>query len=145
MMWVDWRQHSFKTTPEPYFYAFGLSPDNLCMSSVGVSSEDSHVFGGDSGNSSWISPDQEIIKILVEEFKQVSQVQSICAQFGPEEITIWTLLESYDRSARERVYEKELEICKLLRIHDFDFRVTSIELVAPDELIRNGSYQIYRR
>jgi hypothetical protein len=128
MTLVDWKPHSFQTIPESY-----------CV----VSSGDSHVFGTE--NSSWIYPDQEITKILVEKFKQVPQVKSICAQFCPEEITIWTLLDSYDRTAREKVYEKELEICELLRIHDFDFRVTSIELVDPDELIRTGSYQIYRR
>lgn len=127
---LDWKQHSFQTVPEPY-----------CI----VSSENSHVFGMDSENYSWNYPDQEITKILVEKFKQVPQVKSICAQFCPEEITIWTLLDTYDRTAREKVYEKELEICELLRIHDFDFRVTSIELVDPDELIRTGSYQIYRR
>jgi hypothetical protein len=139
MMWIDWKQHSFKTRSESYFYAFGLSHANLCV----VSSEDSHILGDE--NSSWISPDQEITKILVEEFKQIPQVKSIYAHFCPEEITIWTLLDSYDRDAREKVYEKELGICKLLRTHDFDFRVTSIDLVAPDELIRTGAYQIYRR
>jgi hypothetical protein len=145
MMSVDWKQHSFQTMPEAYFYAFALSPDNLCMSPVGVSSEYRHILGVGYENSSWVFPDQEIKKILVEKFKQVPQVKSICAQFGSEEIIIWTLLESYDRAAREKVYEKELEICKVLRTHDFDFRVTSIELVAADELIRTGAYQIYRR
>jgi len=130
MTLVDWKQHSFQTMPESY-----------CV----VSSEDSHVFGMELENYNWIYPNQEITKILVEKFKQIPQVKSICVQFCHEEITIWTLLDSYDRTAREKVYDKELEICELLRIHDFDFRVTSIELVDPDELIRAGSYQIYRR
>jgi hypothetical protein len=130
MTLVDWKQHSFQTVPWLY-----------CV----VSSENSHIFAMDSENYSWNYPDQEITKILVEKFKQVPQVKSICAQFCSEEITIWTLLDTYDRTAREKVYEKELEICELLRSHDFDFRVTSIELVDPDELIRTGSYQIYRR
>jgi hypothetical protein len=124
----EWRQQSFHTLPEPYF---PLNP--------------SHVFGMNSENSDWITPNQEITKILVEEFKQVPEVKSICAQFGSEEITIWTLLESYDRGAREKVYEKELKVCKLLSIYDFDFRVTSIDLVSPDELVRTGSYRIYGR
>ena|ERR1700730_17771986 len=143
MKWVDWKQHSFQTLHEPYSYAFWLSPENLCMSPVGVSSEDRHVFCSE--NSSWIIPDQEIIKILVGEFKQVPQVKSICAKFGHEEITIWTLLESYNRAARGKIYEKELKICELLRIYDFDFRVTSIDLVSPDDLVHTGSYQIYMR
>jgi hypothetical protein len=147
MKWVDWKQYSFQTLPESYSYAFALSPQNLCMSPVGVSSEDrySHVFGWGAENSGWTLPDQEIIKILVEEFKQVPQVKSICAHFGPEEITIWTLLENYNRDAREKVYEKELGICQLLRIYDFDFRVTSIDIVSPDDLVHTGSHQIYRR
>jgi hypothetical protein len=145
MMWVDWKQNSFQTTQEQYFYAFGLSPQNLCMSPVGVSSNDHHIFSGGSDNSGWTVPDQEITKILVEKFKRVPQVKSICAHFFQGEITIWTLLESYNRSAREKVYEKELEICKLVGVYDFDFRVTSIDLVSPDDLVRTGSHQIYRR
>jgi hypothetical protein len=146
MMWVDWKQNSFETMPDPYFYSFWLGPDSdLCMSSVGVYSGYSHVSGVNSENVSWVAPNQEITQILVEEFKQVPQVKYICAQFGQEEITIWTLLESYNRAAREKVYEKELEICALLRIYDFEFRVTSIDIVSPDELVRAGSYQIYRR
>ena len=82
--------------------------------------------------------------LLVKAFQEVPQVQSICAQFGPA-ITIWTLLESYDREAREHIYQKELEICQSLRIYDFDFRASSVDLVSPEELIRAGSREIYRR
>jgi hypothetical protein len=95
--------------------------------------------------SEWVPPEQEVKLILVNLFKAIPQVKSICAQFGAEEIIIWTLLESYDREAREKVYEKELEVCAMLRLYDFDFRVTSIDLVSPDELIRSGSHEIYRR
>jgi hypothetical protein len=144
MQWIDWTQLSFQTMPDSYFYEFGLSPQTMCIT-VEVSSEGSHVSSVDSENSSWISSDQEITKILVEKFKQVPEVEFICAQFGNEEIIVWTLLEHYDRAAREKVYEKELEICELLGVHDFDFRVTSVDLVTPPELIRTGSHQIYRR
>jgi hypothetical protein len=60
-------------------------------------------------------------------------------------MTIWTLINSYDRDARETIYEKELKICDLLHIYDFDFRVTSIDLVSPNELIHIGSHKIYER
>ncbi|MGH6839711.1 MAG: hypothetical protein ACREDT_13130 [Methylocella sp.] len=124
----EWSQQSFHTLPEPYSW---LIPG--------------HAFKMNSENSDWTTPDQEITKILVEEFKQVPEVKSICAQFGQEEITIWTLLESYDRDARGKVYEKELKLCKILSVYDFDFRVTSIELVSPDDLVRAGSHILYRR
>lgn len=130
LQWTDW-------VPRSFFYAFMPSVDEprFCMSPVGVSSADSE----------WIYPEQQIARVLVELFTQVPEVKSICAQFGPEEITIWTLLESYDRTAREKVYHKELEVCRLLRVFDFDFRVTSIDLVSPNELVRAGSREIYRR
>ena len=141
----QWIPRSFQNRPEQYFYTFMLSYPNPCMTSVGVSSENRQLVPWESENSDWVYPDQEIARVLVEVFKQVPQVESICAQFGPEEITIWTLLESYDREAREKVYGKELEVCRLLGIYDFDFRVTSIKLVSPGELVSTGSHEIYRR
>ena len=99
----------------------------------------------DSEESEWILPEQEIAKILVKSFKEIHQVVSICVQFSDDEITIWTLLDSYDRVARGKVYEKELDLCQRLRIYDFDFRVTSIDLVSPQQLIDVGSKEIYHR
>ncbi len=88
---------------------------------------------------------QEIKRLLVERFKEVPQVKSICAKFGPEEVAVWTLIDDYNREARERVYEKELKICRELAMYDFDFRVTSSEIVSSEELVRAGSREIYRR
>ena len=99
----------------------------------------------DPEESGWFFPEREIIKILVESFKEVPQVISICAQFSDDQIAIWTLLDSHDRVARAKVYEKELNICQMLRIYDFDFRVTSIDLVLPQQLIDIGSKEIYHR
>jgi hypothetical protein len=93
----------------------------------------------------WVTPQDEVTNILAESFARIPQVKSICAQFNGEIITIWTLLESYNREARNRVYEKELEICERLRFYDFDFRATSIELVSPDELKKAGSVEIFKR
>lgn len=132
------RPRRFQTRPGEYFYTF---TDNLFMAPIGVWEED---WVPDSDDTEWVYPEQEIIHLLVKAFKQIPQVQSICAQFGPE-ITIWTLLESYDRNARQRIYQKELEICQSLRIYNFDFRASSVDLVSPDELIRSGSREIYRR
>lgn len=104
---------------------------------------DSYSFS--SGYAQWVDPERQITHILRESFRQVPQVESICAQFNQDGIIIWTLLDSYDRSAREKVYEKELEICSELRICDFDFRVTSIELVSPAELTKGGFIELFRR
>jgi len=95
--------------------------------------------------SDWIFPREEITRVLVEKFRKVPEVKSICAQFGPEEITIWTLLERYDRKAREKVYTKELEICQAFRLYDFDFRVSSADLISPEELVHAGGREIYKR
>jgi len=95
--------------------------------------------------SDWIVPEHEVIRLLVEAFKQVPQVSSICAQFGSDGIAIWTLLREYDRDARQAVYEKELQLCEGLGACDFDFRVSSIDLVTPEELVQAGSREIFKR
>ena len=95
--------------------------------------------------STWTFPEQRVERIIVERLKEVPQVRSVCAQLREDEITIWTLLKSYDRSAREKVYQKEIEICDILSIYDFDFRVSSLDLVSPEELIGGGSREIYNR
>ncbi len=93
----------------------------------------------------WIPLTHQVSRVLVEVFKNVREVKSICAQFGPEEVTVWTLLESHDRKAREKVYKKELEVCRILGVYDFEFRVTSFDLVSPEDLARTGLREIYRR
>ena len=142
------RSSDFRTSVSSVYYAFTprfmLSHDKgqYCLS-------ESVVFQGegisDSEESEWILPEREIAKILVESFKEIRQVISICVQFSDDEITIWTLLDSHDRVARGKVYEKELDLCQTLRIYDFDFRVTSIDLVSPQQLIDVGSKEIYHR
>ena len=116
---------------------------NLSVTPLAIFTADSRLT--ESRNSEWVYPEQEIKRILVDLFKTVPQVKSICAHFGTEEITVWTLLDSYDRDAREKVYEKELAICRELRVYDFDFRATSVDLVSPGELVQAGSREIYRR
>ena len=95
-------------------------------------------------DSDWIDSKMEIANILVESFKQVPQVVSICATFGSG-VTIWTLLSTYDREAREAVYKREMEICERLGSCDFNFRVSTVELVSPEELISTGSLEIFGR
>ena len=96
-------------------------------------------------DSQWIPPEHQVFRVLVEAFKKVAKVQSICAQFGTDEVVIWTLLKDYDRVSREKVYRKEMEVCKRLGVYDFDFRVSSIKLVPPSELVRAGAIEIYNR
>ena len=93
----------------------------------------------------WVFPDQEIRKILATSFQAIDEVVSVCAQISADESVVWNLLKSYDRDVRTRVYEKELEICERLRMYDFDFRVTSIDLVSPAELMAGGFQQIFKR
>jgi hypothetical protein len=89
---------------------------------------------------------QTVGSLLVELFKAVPEVESICAKFEADgATTIWTLLKTYDRDARDRVYDKELEVCEQLRLCDFDFRVTSVDLVDSDELVATGAREIFRR
>ena len=126
-----------------YVFPLGIDKDRWSMSSGGVRTTDSILVKP--VKPEWVGSEQEVKRILVELFKTIPQVKSICAQFDAEEIIIWTLLESYNREAREKVYEKELELCEKLNLYDFDFRVTSIGLISSDELIQSGSHEIYRR
>ena len=98
-----------------------------------------------SSDSDWIGSQMEIVNILVESFRQVPQVASICATFRSDGVTIWTLLSTYDRDAREAVYKREMGICNHLGSCDFDFRVSTVELVSPEEMIDAGSLEIFRR
>lgn len=139
----EWRQPpNFNAVIAQYFVS-SMGQDSVFMSAVAASSEDA-IFV-DSGESTWIKPEQEIIRLLVEQFKEVPQVHSICAQFGTDEVTIWTILAEYDREARSQIHAKELKICTYLNVYDFDFRVTSADLVSPEELTGNGWREIYRR
>lgn len=102
-------------------------------------------FGIDTQSAIWIFPEHQLARILVNRFSCVPQVKSICITFGAEGYTVWSLLDSYDRDAREAVYVQELKVCEMLHIYDFDFRVTSIDLVTAEELIATGSIEIFRR
>ena len=142
-----WRPSSFQHVVQRFSYALSIQDKRdeiaqFCPSDSEVFQEE-HV--SDPEASEWIFPEREITKILVESFAKIPQVVSICAQFNDDEIVIWTLLDSHDRVARGKVYEKELNLCQTLRIDDFDFRVTSIDLVSPQQLIDVGSKEIYHR
>ena len=126
------------------FYAFLIGDkDHVTMTPVNVHTTDALVI--ESENAEWVYPEQEIKRLLVDAFEQVPQVQAIYAQLGTDEITIWTLLDSYDREARSRVHERELEVSQTLHVYDFDFRVTSADVVPPEELQGSGMRKIFNR
>jgi hypothetical protein len=95
-------------------------------------------------NATWILPEQHVARILAETLGSIPEVQSVCASFG-EVFTVWTLLKERDTEARQRVYDKEIQLCDALNVHDFDFRVSTVGLVAPEELTRTGLFEIFRR
>ena len=135
----------------------GVNWQELCYAFVPVSADDSQPCVSESGEWAgdaqlacsetveWVSPDQEIRKILATYFQEIDEVVSVCTQISADESVVWSLLKSYDRNARARVYEKELEICERLRMYDFDFRVTAIDLVSPAELVAGGFQEIFKR
>lgn len=136
----DWQAKNIEAVIANFF----VGP-NLAMTPVGVSSRNSCLVSWDSEESGWVRPEQDIKRILVDQFKEVPEVQSICAQFGSDQVTIWTILKEYDREARSKVHAKELQICQKLNVYDFDFRVTSADLVSPQELTHNGWHEIFSR
>ena len=141
----QWTSRSLFTPLEQYLFSFTLGNEGRFeMTSVG---NDPSKMQHDliPTDSDWIFPQQEITRVLVERFREIPEVKSIISQLGSEEITIWTLLERYDREAREKVYTRELEICQTFRLYDFDFRVSSVDLISPEELVRAGGREIYKR
>jgi hypothetical protein len=135
----DWQSGSSIPTIARPFVIFA-SANQFSMSSIGVESGLFARF-----ISEWVLPKQEVARIVVEAIRKVPKVQSICAEFRKYEVAIWTLLSDYDREARKAVYEQELEISQQFRLRDFDFRVSSVDLISPDELKRTGSIEIFRR
>ncbi len=151
---------SLPTTESPYmlphmvpqsfviFMGYFATPHHKLGSAVSMSSTgifSAQMRAENSKNSNWVFPEQQIASILVRLFSDVPQVRSICVQFGSDEMVVWTLLETYDREAREKVYRKELDVCELLQFHDFDFRVSTVDLVAPEQLKRAGLLEIFKR
>ena len=123
-------------TSQRVILSFALGAEKqISVTDIGISS----------ANARWVNPNRQVARIIADVFSEVPQVQSICVQFGSDFFTVWTLLSAYDPAARERVYERELRICELLNVYDFDFRVSSIDLVSPAELVDTGSVEIFRR
>lgn len=96
-------------------------------------------------NTSWVLPTQNVARVIADSFKTIPQVKSVCYLTGTDGFTVWTLLGKRDSKAREKVYQKELEVCERLNLHDFQFRVTSVDLVSPSELKGTGFVEIFAR
>jgi hypothetical protein len=141
----EWKRHDGAAKIEPRVVSYACSvasDDSTCRKEWATEYQ---FVSSVCDDGEWIEPQREIIRLLVESFRQIPEVASICAQFSPEGIAIWTLLKEYDRDAREAVYVKELELCEYLGGCDFDFRVSSIDLVTPGELVESGSREIFKR
>ena len=98
-----------------------------------------------SADAEWVDQDRQIERFLVKLFESVPKVHSIYLRREDETTRVWTLREDYDRDARDAVYDQEIKICEAFRLSDFDFRVTSKDLVDGSELERTGSRRIFRR
>jgi len=135
-----WRDSS-RAVPDNPLYAFYLDPA-ICMSpcSIRISETTNSTLDAE-----WVDLDSTVERLLVKAFCSVPEVCSICVRREDGTTFVWTLLESYDREVREKVYEKELQICKELRIFDFDFRVTSQDLVSLQELVDSGCHEVFSR
>jgi hypothetical protein len=93
----------------------------------------------------WLSPTQQVARVVADTISEVGAVRSVCMQSSPECHTVWTLMQSYDPDARDAVYTRELRICERLNAYDFDFRVTSLDLVSRAELLATGFIEIFKR
>ena len=141
-----WKSEDMSVSWQAFFYAFApVSADDsqFCVGGFGEWSSAAPLAFSETVE--WVSPDQEIRKILATSFQKINEVVSVCAQISANESVVWSLLKSYDRDVRTRVYEKELEICERLQMYDFDFRVTAIDLVSPAELMAGGFQEIFKR
>lgn len=108
---------------------------HVAISSLPVSSKDGQ----------WIDPYGEVSRVVAESFSKIPQVAAMYSAFSGDYITIWTLLKSNDRKARESIYAKELEICDRFVVCGFDFKVSSVEAVTPAQLQKDGFRRIFSR
>ena len=141
-----WKSEEMGVSWQAVSYAFApvfADDSQLCVSGFGEWAGDAPLVCSETAE--WVFPDQEIRKILATYFQEIDEVVSVCTQISADESVVWSLLKSYDRNARTRVYEKELEICERLQMYDFDFRVTAIDLVSPAELVAGGFQEIFKR
>src|SRR3990170_1187176 len=135
----DWMSVLAKPRGMP-FYTFTF---DLGVTDTSIVSSDRDCVS--SADSQWLDSEVQVATVLVKMFRNINEVSSIFLKFEDDGFLVWTLLKSYDRSARERVYEKELEVCTSLRIYDFDFRVTSKDLMYSDDLSGAGYHKIFSR
>lgn len=129
-------------TRELAFFSFGADM-GVCMTSPSVVSLERNC--SQTSDSEWLDSEVELARIIVGRFKDIPQVNSIFLRFQDDEFLVWTILESYDREARDKIYDRELELCDSLKLDDLDFRVTSKNLMAPDELQDAGYHNIFTR
>jgi hypothetical protein len=143
----DWSSQGLDEAATPSAAAYSTYGHPEGDKLTGIGGQESATAGqrSDTWESEWVTPDREIASMLVRLFSEVEAVSSIFAQFTQDGILIWTLLRDYDRAAREEIYAREMTICERLRLYDFDFRATSVEVVNPESLIRAGARQIFRR
>ena len=141
----SWETEDLNVKKQALFYSFSptIGPQFCVSGPFGEWLGDAKV--NRSEVAEWVFPDQEIRRILATSFQEIDEVVSVCAQISADESVVWSLLKSYDRNVRTRVYEKELEICERLQMYDFDFRVTAIDLVSPAELTASGFQEIFKR
>ena len=141
-----WKSENMGVSWQAFYYAFApvfADDSQFCVSGFGEWAGDAPLAFSETVE--WVFPDQEIRKILATSFQQIDEVVSVCAQINADESVVWSLLKSYDRDVRTRVYEKELEICERLRMYNFDFRVTVIDIVSPAELMAGGFQEIFKK
>lgn len=137
-----WSTGQFKTRQSSFYTFMPINGQQVSISTTGVSPTESVT----ESDADWTLPEHDLSRIIVEYFTQVPQVHSIYTAFGDgDDMTVWTLLESYDRDARANIHEKELAICQNVHVYNVDFRVTSHNLVSPAELVDGGFREVYRR
>ena len=141
---TEWKTQSSDTQIHGFF-VFGAHLDghSICMTAVTLLSSDHDCV--QTADSEWLNSEVDIARILVKSFSKVPEVNSIFIRFQDDEFLVWTILDSYNREARDKIYDKELEIFDNLKLDNFDFRVTSSDLMSPDELDEAGYHKIFSR
>ena len=140
---TDWEARTDAPAPSGYSFCIDLDGGtSLSMTAIAMHSDTQESATSDS---KWLEGDVEVSHQLVKLFSQVPEVCAIFIKFQDDEFIVWTILKDYDREARDRIYDRELEICAALRVDNFDFRVTSKDLMSPDELNGAGYFQIFSK
>jgi hypothetical protein len=84
-------------------------------------------------------------EFIAEEISRVSDVDHIFTAFRNNVFYVWILLERFETTVRESIYEREKVIIDEFPMFDFDFYIVATEKQNPEDLISGSVELVYEK